>query len=250
DELTRLRYLHAMGMTPLVSRRRVPGSAPLQRLALRSTLLSSASAPGNASADRKRIGSDSGSNQRGRSDPEQSSQKTQKSATAAELTEATTASAPGLKPKPASIPPPPAPERAPVVEFSLAAFVCAGRLWVEELPENLIQQDQRSLVAMMGVALSHPEVVERTAQVYQFDWPLHKNSQLDLSEAEATLALESFLRRQIENHQCSELICLGEGAVRRVAGFALDINQTAIPSTIDMIRNPERKRDAWLALRG
>lgn len=133
--------------------------------------------------------------------------------------------------------------------FSLAVLMAAGRLWIEDLAGSALAREQVDLVAAMALALSHPEAPGERPSIAQFDWPMHGNHQLDLGPEEARVSLESFLRRQMQERDCSAIVCLGEGARTRVSGTDLGAPVVVLPGTRELLQEPVRKREAWAALR-
>ncbi len=127
-------------------------------------------------------------------------------------------------------------------------MVCAGRLWLEDLGSDALAKEQVRLIHAMATALLHPEPLGEEPRVAQFDWPMHGNLQFDLGSEEAARSLEGFLGRQIDEGAVVELICLGDAAAARVAGLTLACARRRLPSTRDILREPQRKRDAWREL--
>lgn len=139
--------------------------------------------------------------------------------------------------------------RSPAVtRFRLAAVICAGRLWVEELGDEALAQDQVQLVSAMGRALMHPEGGSEAIAVTEFQWPLHDNAQLGLGAEEATATLQGFLHRQLDENACVELICLGDESKALLANLPVSCARRFAPSTRDMLASPILKRDVWAAL--
>lgn len=134
--------------------------------------------------------------------------------------------------------------RAVAERFRLAVLVCADRLWLEELGEGAIAREQVELVSAIGRALKHPEK-SPPARVGQFDWPMHDNGQLDLGAVEAAASLQGYLGRQLDDHQCVTLCCLGEPAHARIKGLSLPCATQILPSTRELIESPLRKRELW-----
>lgn len=229
-EIARLRALQAMGITPLVARRGLPGAAPSRHLRLRAA----ASAPA-----------------RGR-DSEAPP------ASAAAGPSATTAQAlrDSLSPRgekdaaPPATPAASAPSAgASTEQFHLAVVQAGDRLWVEDLHAAVLAREQVDLIAAIAAALLHPEMPSNRPRVAQFDWPLHGNRQLDLGADEAAASLASFLNRQLDERGCIELMCLGDAATARLRGLTLACARRDLPSTRELLAEPLRKRELWAALR-
>ena len=215
-ELRRLRYLAALGVTPLVSRAPLPGAAPSRKLALRerSSLSRQSPAPRDTAPPSPRVLRDAAL--------------------------ATARPAPGGQCETTD-------PRA--TRFRLAIIVCARRLWLEDLGDEALATEQLQLVVAIARALEHGAGEAAEPAVTQFDWPLHDNRQLDLGADEAAAALSSFLRRRLHERACVELMCLGQAAAERVAPLALSCPVRHLPATKALLRDPLRKRELWRELR-
>ena len=111
-----------------------------------------------------------------------------------------------------------------------------------------LARQQLELVAAMGRALTHPATAEEPV-TSEFQWPMHANQQLDLGADEASASLEGFLLRKLDDNACVELICLGEAASELVSGLKLPCARRQLPASREMLTEPQRKRNAWDALR-
>jgi hypothetical protein len=249
-EIRRLRYLQAMGLPVFVAHRPLPGAAPTRKLLLKNppaAAARAASAPEPGAATRGRA----------QSVATGSATATQKSAPTTAATDRAAALRESLQAAPQAKVPAPVPQRPAgprpaqpqTQRFSLAAMLCADRLWLEELEDALLAQDQVQLVGALARALLHPEPLAKKPVVTQFDWPLHGNQQLDLGPDEAAASLQGFLLRQLEENRCVELVCLGEAAAERLRGLRLPCALRRLPSSRDVLENPHRKRELWAALR-
>jgi hypothetical protein len=127
-------------------------------------------------------------------------------------------------------------------------LAAAGRLWVEDLAGVALAREQVDLVAAIAAALQHPQPVSGRPRLVQFDWPMHSNRQLDLGPEEARASLLSFTQRQLQELECRAIVCLGDAASRRLASLELAIPIVNLPGTRELLEDPWRKRDAWLAL--
>ncbi|GEM_PF-655285 len=234
-EIRRLKYLTAMGVTPLVSRRALAGAGPSHKLALRVPVTApttpEAPAPSHPQAPlaREMLASFRGDSTR------QDLPQRKPSADGKSVEPGTQKTA--LKPAQS------------VNRFRLVAIISAQRLWLEDLGEDALATEQLQLVASIARALSHSDERSKTPLVTQFDWPLHGNEQLDLGADEAAATLTSFLQRQLDDHACVELMCLGPAAAQRVSGLALPCAQRRLPGTRELLDAPLRKRDLWRELR-
>ena len=244
-ELRRLRYLAALGVTPLVSRAPLPGAAPSRKLALRERLSFCGELSGEPCAEpRPELHRES---QEKPQQPRESRQSPAPRDTAPpsprvlrDATLATARPAPGEQGQTAD-------PRA--TRFRLAVIVCARRLWLEDLGDEALATEQLQLVVAIARALEHGAGEAAEPAVTQFDWPLHDNRQLDLGADEAAAALSSFLGRRLHERACVELMCLGQAAVERVAPLALSCPVRHLPATKALLRAPLRKRELWRELR-
>jgi hypothetical protein len=244
-ELRRLRYLAAMGVPVYVTRRALPAAAVTRKLVLKpgatavppvaQTLPTPtrvekrvASAPPQAAALRESLREVSP-----RTAPESAARRSGR--------ETLTQGSPETAPRPGVA--------ANAVRFRLAALVCAERLWLEELGDEALAQEQLQLVAGIGYALMHPRPFEDAVTVTEFQWPMHDNLQLDLGPEEARASLQGFLQRQLDDHACVELICLGNAAADLLKGMRLPCAQRRLPASREVLGNPSIKRDLWQALR-
>jgi hypothetical protein len=230
-ELNRLRYLAAMGITPLVSRRPLPGAKATRKLALRSPPEAPVSVPQPAAAPAPAAG-------------EQRSAGARLAADLRRDERSMTAPAP-VETAPAA----PATSATPAERFRLAVLFAGDRLWLEDMGEDALARDQVDLVEAIVAALRHPESADARPDVRQFDWPLHGNAQLDLGPDEAASALAGFLGRQISEREPVEIVCLGAEAARRLRGLDLGCALRELPSTRQMLSEPLVKRRAWHALK-
>ncbi len=130
--------------------------------------------------------------------------------------------------------------------FSIAAVSLGGWLWLEELPQRVVSRDQVHLMRAMVRALG---LEEGELAVSQFDWPIHNNAQLDLTEEAARAALGGFVYSKVERGHCKGLVVLGAATLKK-----LDISQLGIKhcvttlSTAAMLSTPALKKQAWIEL--
>lgn len=151
----------------------------------------------------------------------------------------------------------PAPQRASgarqkaqeTVNFRVAAVAFGGRLWVEDIGEEAFATAQLQLFASIARALVHPQVPAGSPQVFQFDWPMHQNQQLDLGADEAQASLGGFLLRHLETHGCAELMSFGSATHQRLMGLSLPCAYRQLPSSESLLADPQAKRALWSTLR-
>ena len=221
DELTRSRYLQALGTDVYISRGQLPGAAVTRRLAIVQppprTLGQAVPAPAKSAADI--------------------------AAVAVKMPRLDTVPAPAApNAEPAR---PVDQDRGP--EFSLVAISCGGWLWLEEQENGDRLPDQLMLVQSMAQALgmSTADVATRASSA-QFDWPIHNNRQLDQGEEAARYSVAGFIQRKLEQQRCHGLVLLGAECEGRLALNQLDCAQVVrTVSTAQMLRNPLLKRQAW-----
>ncbi len=221
DELTRSRYLQALGTDTYISRGQLPGAAVTRRLAIVC----------------------------------QSPRPLPEVAPAPVETTARSPKVPVKIPRLAPVSAAARPEAAPVrpvdqnqsPEFSLVAISCGDCLWLEEqegasrLPEQLmlVQSMAEALGITAGDAGTRPSST-------QFDWPIHKNRQLDQGEEAARSSVAGFIQRKLEQGRCQGLVLLGAGCERRLALNQVDCPQVVrTVSTAEILRNPLLKRQVW-----
>jgi hypothetical protein len=133
-----------------------------------------------------------------------------------------------------------------IAPFSIAAVSLGGWLWLEELPHQVVSRDQVHLIRAMVKALG---LEEGDLAVHQFDWPIHNNAQLDLTQDAAYAALGGFVYSKVEKERCKGLMVLGAATLEK-----LDISQLGIKhcltmlSTAAMLATPALKKQAWIEL--
>lgn len=217
-EVRRMAYLEAMGVDCYVSRGQLPGAAATARLALLQPAPATDSA---AAAQTPVVGKSAGT------------------PVAPELPHIDTAP----RPAPARPAPSPAPVTVDIPAFSMAAIAAGGLLWLEELEQSALATDQVQLVQAMAHALGLPRA---KAEVGQFNWPIHNNTQFDLGEEAARAGLLGFIRRRTEQLQCRGLVLLGEACARRLGELELgELRCWRTLSSAAMIAEPGLKRQAW-----
>jgi len=228
-EIARLRALQAMGITPLVARRVLPGAAPSERLRLK------AGPPAPVAA---RTTDTRGA--RSETPPGNTAARALRDTLTPRRGEAVTPPAPAKPRKPA--------DASSTTRFRLAVVQAGARLWVEDLDDAVLAREQVDLIASIAAALAHPDMPSERPRVAQFDWPLHGNEQLDLGAGEAAASLTSFLNRQLDERGCVEIMCLGAAATARLRDLALACARRALPSARELLAEPLRKRELWSAL--
>ena len=244
-ELKRLRYLAAMGVPVYVTRRALPGAAVTRKLALRTPRVE------NPESEPDAAQSVGGSVVKGSANVVRSNASPQAAQALRESLQKDREQ-PGVIRSaldPAS-PPDPAPRDSgePATRFRLAVMVCAGRLWLEALGDEALAQEQVRLVTAMGLALTHPRRSDDAPAVSEFRWPLHDNAQLGLGAQEAAATLQGFVSRQLEQHACVELICLGDASKALLKNLQVPCARRYLVSTRAMLENPLLKRDNWATL--
>ncbi len=128
------------------------------------------------------------------------------------------------------------------VSFSMLLASAGPFLWVEQLADGLLRQDQLALINAMARALSSDVSVRQQ----QFDWPIRGNTALSGDAESAKQALQGLIQRMAREVNAKRVVVMG------ACPFLPDrIAQSAvvIPATIAMLQNPALKRDAWQALK-
>ena len=134
----------------------------------------------------------------------------------------------------------------PVKAFNVAAILSGKWLWIEELTHGVLSREQVHLVQAMTKALGVEQPKCRTSQ---FDWPIHNNTQLDLSVEAAQGGLAGFVQRQVEDFECQGLIVMGRACEQRLAFQQLRIPRCVrTVSTAEMLADPQLKKQAWVDL--
>ena len=126
--------------------------------------------------------------------------------------------------------------------LSLLMVVSDDLLWIEQLEDQLLRQEQLKLIAAMARAIRGAEV-HCTHQ--QFDWPpagqvSPAGTQHDLREM-----LSGYLHRLTVDHAIAHTIHLGSCAVLPDSGMPV----TQVPSSLDLLRDATQKPRAWEALK-
>ena len=126
--------------------------------------------------------------------------------------------------------------------LSLLMVVSDDVLWVEQLEDQLLRQEQLRLIAAMARAIRGAEV-RCTHQ--QFDWPpmgqeLRTGPQHNLKEM-----LSGYLHRLTSDHAIGHIIHLGPCAVLPESEMPV----TQMPSSLGLLRDAAQKPKAWEALK-
>jgi hypothetical protein len=137
----------------------------------------------------------------------------------------------------------PAERKAGSVQFSMVLVAAGPFLWVEQLTDGLIRQDQLALVAAMARAVSGSSV---SVNHQQFDWPPAGASALNSDSDSAVQALQGLIQRLARDHEAKRVIAMGpcDYLPSRIADAGVQI-----PSTLSMLENPQLKATAWEALK-
>jgi len=220
-ELRRRTYLDTLGIDSYVSRAQLAGAAPTQRLLVvrrqapvKAPMALKPAVTTDASPVPPVLGSLSG-------------QKPADKPKAANSPAETPANA-----QPAAIP-----------SFSVAAISCGGWLWIEELSQAAVSRDQVHLVQAMVRALG---LDNKKLDVSQFDWPIHRNAQLDLGDEAARAGLGGFVQRKASQEKCQGFILLGEACQSRLGSTQLDSSHCIRTiSTARMLRDSSLKKQVW-----
>lgn len=240
SELRRLQYLEAMGIESYVSRQQLPGAAVTQRLAIVPRVPPVDAIANSAKSAPPFAEPVTGKGQRPAADM---------SIETPDIQTRGAASAPvALGNTPV--------QNAPI-NFSLAAIACGGWLWLESLEGSPILPAQLQLVQSMTYALQASGKVSgavqrkaggaqvNTAQVTQFDWPMHNNQQLDQSRAAARASVAAFVQRRLDVLG-GGLVLLGSNCAALVPVEQLECCGIArTVSTAEMLEQPLLKRRAW-----
>lgn len=129
------------------------------------------------------------------------------------------------------------------VQFSMLIVSAGQFLWLEQLPDGLIRQDQLALINSMARAVSGAGF-EMTQQ--QFDWPLRGNSALGNDAESAKQALQGLIQRMAREVDARRVVAMGDCQFlpERIAQSAV-----SIPSTMAMLVDATHKQAAWQSLK-
>ena len=129
------------------------------------------------------------------------------------------------------------------VSFSMLLASAGPFLWIEQLPDGLVRQDQLALINAMARALA-PAASALSQQ--QFHWPMTGNSALGSDAESARQALHGLIQRMAREVGAKRVIVMGACTYlpERIGQSAV-----CIPSTLAMLSDAHLKRDAWTALK-
>jgi hypothetical protein len=115
-------------------------------------------------------------------------------------------------------------------------------LWIEQLSDGLIRQDQLALINAMARAIGPQASIRQQ----QFDWPMRGGSAVASDAESAKQALQGLIQRMAREVNAKRVVVMGTCPFlsERIAQSAV-----VIPSTIAMLSNASLKREAWQALK-
>ena len=129
------------------------------------------------------------------------------------------------------------------VSFSMLLASAGPLLWIEELDNGLIRQDQLALINSMALAISTP--LTKPMQ-QQFDWPVAGNSALTDDAESAKQVLHGLIQRMAREVNAQRVIMMGDC---HYLPDRIVESGVQIPSTLAMLSKPALKRVAWEALK-
>jgi len=129
------------------------------------------------------------------------------------------------------------------VSFSMLLASAGPFLWLEELGDGLIRQDQLGLINAMARAISTPTT---KLMQQQFDWPVAGNSALSGETESAKQALHGLIQRMAREVDAKRVILMGDC---HYLPDRIVQSGVRIPSTMAMLSEPALKRVAWEALK-
>ena len=129
------------------------------------------------------------------------------------------------------------------VSFSMLLASAGPFLWLEELGDGLIRQDQLGLINAMARAISTPTT---KLMQQQFDWPVAGNSALSGDAESAKQALHGLIQRMAREVDAKRVILVGDC---HYLPDRIVQSGVRIPSTMAMLSEPALKRVAWEALK-
>ena len=129
------------------------------------------------------------------------------------------------------------------VSFSMLLASAGSFLWLEQLGDGLIRQDQLALINAMARAISTPTT---KLMQQQFDWPVAGNSALAGDAESAKQALHGLIQRMAREVDAKRVILMGDC---HYLPDRIVQSGVRIPSTLAMLSEPALKRVAWEALK-
>ena len=126
--------------------------------------------------------------------------------------------------------------------LSLLMVVSDDVLWVEQLEDQLLRQEQLRLIAAMARAIRGVEV-RCTHQ--RFDWPPAGQVSPTGTQHNLREMLSGYLHRLNSDHAIGHIIHLGPCAVLPESAMPV----TQIPSSLDLLRDAAKKPIAWEAVK-
>ncbi|MEC8527898.1 MAG: hypothetical protein VXY71_01515, partial [Pseudomonadota bacterium] len=118
------------------------------------------------------------------------------------------------------------------VSFSMLLASAGPFLWLEELGDGLIRQDQLALINAMARAISTPTT---TLMQQQFDWPVAGNSALSGDAESAKQALHGLIQRMAREVDAKRVILMGDC---HYLPDRIVQSGVRIPSTLAMLSEP------------
>ena len=218
-EMARRQALSAMGIDVYVSRYDMPGAAPAVR-----QRLAQVKANEDASSD---------------SSVREAIANTASTSPATRVSSVTTAERASAPSQSSGVSPAKSSE---AVTFSMLLASAGPFLWVEQLADGLLRQDQLALINAMARALS----ADVSVRQQQFDWPMRGNTALSGDTESAKQALQGLIQRMAREVDAKRVVIMGACPFlpERIAQSAV-----VIPATMAMLQNPALKREAWQALK-
>ena len=129
------------------------------------------------------------------------------------------------------------------VSFSMLLASAGSFLWLAQLGDGLIRQDQLALINAMARAISTPTT---KLMQQQFDWPVAGNSALAGDAESAKQALHGLIQRMAREVDAKRVILMGDC---HYLPDRIVQSGVRIPSTLAMLSEPALKRGAWEALK-
>ena len=126
--------------------------------------------------------------------------------------------------------------------LSLLMVVSDDLLWIEQLEDQLLRQEQLRLIAAMARAIRGAEV-RCTHQ--QFDWPPTGQDSPAGPQHNLKEMLSGYVHRLTSDHAIGHIIQLGPCAVLPESEMPV----TQSPSSLDLLRDAAKKPIAWEAIK-
>ena len=129
--------------------------------------------------------------------------------------------------------------------FSLLMATAGRWLWLEALEDALIRKEQLQLIQAMARALDDRSVVLNHRQ---FDWPMSNHPHLPKDIESARQSVAGQVQRLAQESKAVGGVVLGADTAEYVTAVS-GLERLELPSSIEMLREPALKVQAWEAMK-